>query len=313
MGRKTIMVAAVTLVTGLGVTACADPPEEAAAPRATAAQSPPVTVAPSPSVDPVYAVGSRELHLRHGEDRPLRTVVLYPAEGRVTDAKPRTEAGPAEGRFPIVLFSHGLHGSPERYVPAAASWASAGFVVAVPAYPYTSTDADDYDRDDIRNQPADAEYVISKVRGLDTKDGDLLRGHVDGDRVAAIGHSAGGYTTAGLFTADHDPRLKAGIVLAGWLAPGAFAGPPADMLFLQGDADPVVPVADGRKAFDRVPWPKSYILLPRNSHAQYMLPGKPGYDQMDALVTDFLRWTLNDDEAAHLRMPPSDFPTGETG
>jgi dienelactone hydrolase len=300
------MVAAVTLVTGLGVTACADPPQEAAAPQVTTPGSGPATA--SPPVEPVYAVGSRELHLQRGPDRPLRTVVLYPAEGRVGDGEPRAEARPAAGSFPIVLFSHGLHGSPERYVPAAAGWASAGFVVAVPAYPHTSTDAEDYDKDDIDHQPADAEYVISKVRDLDTKDGDLLRGHVNGDRVAAMGHSAGGYTTAGLFSEGHDTRLKAGIVLAGWLAPGAFAGPPADMLFIQGDSDPVVPVAQGKAAFDRVPWPKSYILLPRNSHAQYMLPGKPGYEQMDALVTDFLRWTLNDDEAAHLRMPPSDFP-----
>jgi dienelactone hydrolase len=288
----------------------------------------PPTESPEPQ-ERWYAVGSRELDLRRG-DRRLRTVVLYPATGQAgaglpTDVpagqragrsrpavvKPREDAVPARGRFPLVLFSHGLHGSPERYTPAAASWAAAGFVVALPAYPHTSVGAGDFEREDIKNQPADAEYVITKVRGLGTKAGDPLDGRINGDRVAAVGHSAGGFTTTGLFTRGHDPRLKAGIVLAGWLAPGAFAGPPADMLFIQGDADPVVPVADGRAAFDRVPWPKSYILLPRNSHAQYMLPGKHGYDQMDTLVTDFLQWTLNDDEAAHLRMPPSDFPAGE--
>ena len=227
----------------------------------------------------------------------LRTVLLYPAAGVEGDPV-RAGAAPAAGRFPVVLFSHGLHGSPERSVPAAANWAAAGFLVALPAYPHTSLEADDYRREDIRNQPADAAFVIRKVRDLGRKDGDPLQGRVDGDHVAAVGHSAGGYTTNGMFTEDHDPRLKAGVVLAGWMAPGAFHGSPATMLFIHGDSDPVVPVADSRAAYDRVPWPKAYVLLPRNHHAAYMRPGNRGFPEMESLVTDFLRWTLKGDAAA---------------
>jgi dienelactone hydrolase len=293
MGRLHIAVAAVTIVAA-SVSACGGTPP---------ANPPPVT--DSPAVHPVvpsaprYAVGLRELRLSRG-DRPLRTVLLYPAAG--TDGDPiRRNAGPAAGRFPLVLFSHGLHGSPERYTPAAASWAAAGFVVALPAYPHTSTDARDYRRKDIRRQPADAAYVIGKVRDLDRRAGDPLAGRIDGDHVGAVGHSAGGYTTTGLFTPGHDPRLRAGVVLAGWRAPKAFGGPPATMLFIHGDSDPVVPVAEGRAAYDAVPWAKSYVLLPRNHHAAYMLPGNRGFPEMESLVTDFLRWTLTGDRAAHLR------------
>jgi hypothetical protein len=32
---------------------------------------------------------------------------------------------------------------------------------------------------------------------------------------------------------------------------------------------------------------------------------------MVGTVTDFLRWTLNGDEAAHRRLPASDFPVAE--
>ena len=239
-------------------------------------------------------------------------MLLYPAAG--PDTEPiRADAMPAAGKFPLVLFSHGLHGTPERYVPAGASWSAAGFVVALPAYPHTAEGAGRYRREDIKNQPADAAYVIRKVRDLGKESGDPLADRIDGDHVAAIGHSAGGYTTTGLFTAGHDARIRAGVVLAGWLAPGAFDGPPATMLFMQGDSDPVVPVSEGRAAFDRVPWTKSYVLLPRNFHAQYMLPGNRGYPEMDSIVTDFLRWTLTGDEAAGQRMPPSAFPTGRAG
>lgn len=306
MGRTGIVVAAVTLVltSAAGCSAEPSPPSDPPPPASPAA------VEPSPAAAR-FAVGRRELHLSRGE-RKLRTVLLYPAAGVESDPI-RADAMPAAGKFPLVLFSHGLHGTPERYVPAAASWTAAGFVVALPAYPHTATGAGKYSRKDIENQPDDAAFVIRKVRDLGKESGDPLDGRIDGDHVAAIGHSAGGYTTTGLFTAGHDPRIRAGVVLAGWLAPGAFDGPPATMLFLQGDSDPVVPVADGRAAYDKVPWPKSYVLLPKNFHAQYMLPGNRGYPEMDSIVTDFLRWTLTGDQAAGRRLPPSAFPAGESG
>jgi dienelactone hydrolase len=304
MGRTGIVIAAVALVF-LPVAGCSAEP--APPPRPPA----PVAAEPSEETPLRYAVGQRELHLNRGE-RELRTVLLYPAAGLETDPI-REDAMPAAGRFPLVLFSHGLHGTPERYIPAAASWTAAGFVVALPAYPHTATGAGEYRRKDIENQPEDAAFVIRKVRDLGKESGDPLDGRIDADHVAAIGHSAGGYTTTGLFTAGHDPRIRAGVVMAGWLAPGAFDGPPATMLFLQGDSDPVVPVATGRAAFDKVPWSKSYVLLPKNHHAQYMLPGNRGYPEMDSIVTDFLRWTLTGDAEAGRRLPPSAFPVDAAG
>jgi dienelactone hydrolase len=297
MGLARIAVALVTVVATLPLTGCTAEPIAIAAVAAV--------------IEPVrYPVGLRELRLRRG-DRPLRTVVLYPAAGADGDPM-RTDAVPAAGRFPLVLFSHGMRGSPEIYLRTAASWTAAGFVVALPAYPHTGYGVAHFRRKDIVNQPADAAYVLGKVRDLGRKRGDPLNGRIDRDRVAAVGHSAGGYTTTGLFHAGHPAWLRAGVVLAGWLAPGAFHGPPATMLFVQGDSDTVVPVAQGRAAYDKVPWSKSYVLLDRSFHAQYMLPGRHGYPEMDSIVTDFLRWTLTGDEAAHLRLPPSAFPVDES-
>ena len=291
-------VAAVAILLSLAAGACGHkPPGRAGVPA-------PTTAITSPHGYVTYPVGLRVLHLRRGRHRPLTTLVFYPAARFATVGPARGDAvAPAAGRFPLVLFSHGLGGSPERYAAALTGWAAAGFVVAAPTDPFTSQYIAPLRRADIINQPADARYVLDRVRRLDATRGDPLAGRIDVDHVAAVGHSAGGYTTAGLFTAGHDPRLRAGVIMAGWLAPGAFAGPPAAMLFLQGTSDPVVPTAVSREAFDRVPWPKRYLLLRHDSHATYLRPGDVGYPLMESTVIDFLRWRLDGDDAARGRLP----------
>ena len=278
------------------------------------AQLPLPQPAPAPKTELQYAVGLRVLTLDRGPGRPLPTTIFYPAAGPRGDAlagypvNGAWNVKPAAGRFPLVLFSHGLHGTPQIYASAIASWAAAGFIVAAPSYPFTSKTTAHYRRSDIVNQPADAIFVIGAVRRLDHQAGDPLRGHIDTRQVAAVGHSAGGFTTTGLFRAGHPRWLRSGVVIAGWRAPGAFAGPPATMLFVQGAYDSVVPVPLGRAAYDAVPWDKSYLLLPGAWHADYMVPTGRTYALMEQTVTDFLRWTLDGDQAARRRLPPSSFP-----
>jgi dienelactone hydrolase len=279
-----------------GVVSCGQdrPPAHVAPTAAGASRRPSVT----------YPVGLRVLRLSRGSRRPLPTLVFYPAQPwSFVGAGERPADQPAAGRFPLVLFSHGLNGSPERYSAALSGWAAAGFVVVAPTFPHTSEYTTDFRRSDIVRQPDDVRYVLAQVRRLDASPRDPLAGHIDTTRIAAIGHSAGGYTTSGLFAAGHDPSLKAGVIMAGWLAPGAFAGAPATMLFLQGTADPIVPEALSRRAFDRVPWTKSYILLRHNSHATYLRPGQIGYGVMESTVINFLKWTLDGDETAGDRVP----------
>jgi dienelactone hydrolase len=346
MGTRWRLAALATAVTAiLAAGGCIDSPTPVPDPPAPgpAVATPGLAVPrPAPILAPTatppvpgngHPVGLRVLHLSRGADRPLVTLIFYPAtagpgaadvragrHGGSADTPPGLDLptgfpatggrdrGPASGRFPLVLFSHGLSGSPQRYYAMLSGWAAAGFVVVAPVYPHTSEFTTSFRRRDIVNQPADARYVLAKVQRLNATPGDPLRGHLDVDRVAAVGHSAGGYTTLGLFTARHDPRLRAAVVMAGWLPPGVFAGPPATMLFLQGTADPVVPAAISRAAYEQVPWPKAYLLLHRNSHATYLRPGERGYAVMESTVLNFLRWTLKRDQAAGRRLPPTHYP-----
>ena len=201
-----------------------------------------------------------------------------------------------------MLLSHGLTSLPSDLAGFATRWAAAGFVVAAPAFPYTSRGATAYDPTDLPNQPADGSYVIDRVLALDATAGDPLAGHLNTDRVAATGHSAGGYTTTGMLTRDRDSRLRAAVVLSGGQLGGAYTGAAVPVLFVHGDADATVPYATGQTAYAALNWPKAFLTLTGGSHAGYISPRGRGFEQVAATSTDFLRWALYDDVAARDRL-----------
>ena len=258
------------------------------------------TPLPSPSAPPAvsgtapaesFDVAVRQLDLDR-DGRSLPTTVWYPEEG--------------SGRFPVVVFSHGLGGSPSDYAALLRRWAAAGFVVAAPAYPHTSRGVREYAVLDVINQPSDASYVLGRVLDLDRRRGDPLFGRIATDRVAAAGHSAGGITTVGLFTLFRDARLDAGIVLSGnALGAGTgFRGAAAPMLFVHGERDGTVSYASGKAAYDAVPWPKAMLTFPDGDHGQTLLrDGGAPFAVLTDTTLDFLRWSLYGDAAAKARIP----------
>ncbi|WP_438870669.1 alpha/beta hydrolase family protein [Paractinoplanes bogorensis] len=259
--------------------ACSSPPTPA---PSTPAPSTPATTAPVPTAPTTAAptrsfeVETRTLRLQRGADRPLTTTVWVPR---------------GDGPYPLILFSHGLGGSPADYRELLTAWARAGFVVAAPAYPFTSRTAAKMNVLDVLNQPADAGYVITQTLGEISS--------ADPDRVAAAGHSAGGVTTLGLFSGARDERLRAGVVLAGrQVLPQPFVGPEAPMLFVHGRKDPTVAYADGRAAYDAVTWPKAFVSITDGGH---LATGR-ALDVVATTSTDFWRWTLYGDKNARARL-----------
>jgi fermentation-respiration switch protein FrsA (DUF1100 family) len=277
-------------------------------PAASATRTQPAAGGSAPHA--ASAVGVRTLSLQRGSDRPLRTVLWYPASGPAGHA-PVTGAPVAAGRFPVLLFSHGLGGTPEEYAAGTTRLAAAGFVVIAPAYPHTSASARPVDPVDVIHQPADASAVLDAVLARDSTPADPLAGHLLTARVAALGHSAGGYTTAGLFGVARDRRLLAGVILSGG-AVGGFRGAAAPLLFVHGDHDPVVDYRAGRAAYDADPWPRAFLTEVGGGHVDYLSPSDPGFGPTLATVTDFLRWTLYGDPAAKSRLPADAARAGVT-
>lgn len=220
------------------------------------------------------AVVTRVLAFTRGADRPLPTTLWH--RGRLT------------GRHPIILFSHGLGGLPRQFAPLAVGWAEAGYVVAAPAYPHTNGRVR-VDRRDIVNQPADAAWVIEAVRALDRTVADPLAGRLDVNRVAAVGFSAGGTTTLGLFRPGRPAYLRAGVAISG-RRPSTYGGPAAPLLFLHGDRDRVVPLRAGRDAFASAPFPaKQFVTLRGARHGEFLRPGNSRYKQASSRILAFLQ------------------------
>jgi len=243
-----------------------------------------------------FAVGLRDFGFARGADRLLPTRVWYPATGTPGGAA-TAAAAPAPGPFPVVLFSHGLSSQPNDYTALLTRWAQAGFIVAAPIYPHTSHGTADFNAYDIVNQPADAAEVLTQLFALSD---DPLCGSFDPDRVAAAGHSAGGITTVGLFSAFRDLRLKAGIVLAGTdFRSAPFAGSPAAMLFVHGKKDDTVAYAAGHTVFEAAPWSRAMLTVPDGGHQVY----DDAFEAVAGTSIEFLRWSLYGDTTARRRLP----------
>ncbi len=237
------------------------------------------------------SVSSTDLALSRG-DRRLPTTVWYPNRS---------------GSYPVVIFGHGLVGVPAVYAQLLTRWAAAGFVVAAPTFPNTSFGSKDFSVLDVPNQPADMAAVLDSLIALDSSN--PIRQRLDETRVAGAGHSGGAITALGLFTEDgpegRDQRFTAGVILAGNSIGVAetFRDPPAPMLFVHADQDPIVPTWTGRSAYARVPWPKAFLTLPGAEHIPpYLSADSPQFDLVVTASTDFLRSTLYGDARAGQRL-----------
>jgi predicted dienelactone hydrolase len=110
--------------------------------------------------------------------------------GRV-DTVAAEDPAPAPGRFPLLIFSHGMSSLPELYVWLFEGLTRRGFVVAGVAHP-----RDNYN--DKSGSFGDAELVERSQHVTALIDGilsdTLLASRIDPSKIGIVGHSAGGYT-----------------------------------------------------------------------------------------------------------------------
>ena len=166
--------------------------------------------------------------------------VALSVPGRDVDLQMRVSV-PATGReLPLILFSHG-HGnsnylsSLRGYGPLVDFYAAHGFVVIQPTHLDSKTLGLDPNGPEgalfWRSRAEDMHYILDHLDQIEaTVPG--LSGRLDRGRIAVVGHSLGGHTTAlllGMQVTDPndgtdvdvaDSRVKAGVLLA---APGGSA------------------------------------------------------------------------------------------
>ena len=120
--------------------------------------------------------------------RTLVTTILYPATGAAGgDPTPGAAPDKAAGPFPLIVFAHGLGGTPQGYITLLTDWASEGFVVAAPLFPLSNGNVPGGpDAGDVVNQPEDMSYVINSVSPMTrSRRADPLRaGQSQGDRCS---------------------------------------------------------------------------------------------------------------------------------
>lgn len=260
--RLTVLAVAAAMVAG----SCATAPTGTASPGAptptttvTAGRPRTVTTLSETYVDtsrPTAPVGTVAAPAPH---RTLPTTIYLPD---------------GEGPGPLIVFSHGLGGSPQKFTEIHRAWAAAGYVVAAPQFPLTSDANPDHRTEaaDLFQQPADISYVLDQLLAASAADDGPLAGRIDPERVGAAGLSLGGATTYGLIANDCcvEPRVRAAVVMAGAVLITSGAndfdrGVP--VLALHGDADLALPYRLGRSAWESLGGPAWFVTLVGGDHA----------------------------------------------
>jgi len=253
------------------------------------------------------------------------TAIYYPTTGPPTDKPtPGAPFNTAHGPYPLILFSHGVLARGIFYSAVLTKWASAGYIVVAPDYPLSNTNAPggvDFGRGvaDVKNQPADASFVISQVLKLD-KTNKLVGGTVDQQHLGAAGHSLGAITTYGLVYSAccRDKRIDAAVEMSGIPAvvePTAnyFHGVKTPLFGLHGSADPIVPYQADVDGFANASPPKYFLTFLGGGHIQPFLGGTdPEAVALQKTTVDFWDRYLKGDTAALAQMKADAVVPGST-
>ncbi|AEX51816.1 putative lipoprotein [Rahnella aquatilis CIP 78.65 = ATCC 33071] len=158
--------------------------------------------------------GFRQITLSDSKFETLHVTVWYPAstEGRTVDigSNPafvgvtvNPDAPPLPGVHPLLVISHGYNGNWRNLSWIAAAMAAEGYIVAAPDHPGTTTfDQNPTEAKKLWRRPHDISRVIDFVI-----DSPALFGATDKGRIAALGHSLGGWTVMSLAGARFKPSL----------------------------------------------------------------------------------------------------------
>jgi pimeloyl-ACP methyl ester carboxylesterase len=155
--------------------------------------------------------------------RTLPTEIWYPtsasgAAGTTVRDAPLAAGGP----YPLVLFVHGSSAGRLIYTYLTVALAQAGYVVAAADFPLTASDTPGGPSDlHVSMEVGDLSFLCDQLKLAANHAGDALKGAVDGQHYAVVGHSTGGAVAElAAFAGDdamvtHDARVAAVVALSG--------------------------------------------------------------------------------------------------
>jgi dienelactone hydrolase len=200
---------------------------------------------------------------------PRALVAIVPAKfNATTTVAAHVDApGSPHGPFPVVLFSHGFGASRLFYANVLTGIASWGFVVVSGDYLERGLLAQVTHPAVVSGPATDLATMFSSLMAAESaaaNSSSPLYGIVNPDKVAAVGHSAGGQTA---FDALNDPRVA---VAVGW-APvgpsGAASNKPVMIIGAHGDI--ALTPATLTSEYAKFPGPTKFVEISGEGHNTY--------------------------------------------
>ena len=207
----------------------------------------------------------------------------------------------AEGRFPLIVFSHGHSGHPDLFTRLLDAWASAGYVVVAPVFPLSNRDVPgEPSVFDLEEQARDVTFLVDEVLAASHEPGSTFEGVVDNERIGLGGLSLGAATTytAAFGECCQDDRVDAVVALAGLAVPVAPDRLDVPTFVGHSDDDPLLPYQRAVEMYEGFEGPAHLLTVFGGQHAlAYEDHGHPAGPVIDLATTRF--WDR------HLRGDPS--------
>lgn len=153
------------------------------------------------SISSYAGTAFRQINIDEDKFRPLNIAIWYPTTetgspervgGNIVfyGTSALRDAAPESGEHPLLLLSHGYGGNWRNLNWLASEMAAQGYIVAAVDHPGTTTfNKRDQDAKELWRRPQDLKRAMTKIIATPA-----LAGKVDMQRIAAAGHSLGGWT-----------------------------------------------------------------------------------------------------------------------
>lgn len=219
--------------------------------------------------DPKHLAGHASFSYSESSTLPSALQSILPAKyNTVTSINALVDPpGATTGPFPVVLFSHGFGGERLYYSHLLTGIASWGYVVVSADYLERGLASQALGVSGTSSPSGDTAIMNASLAAVSQADSDPtspLHGTADPQRVAAVGHSAGGQTA---FDELNNPVVSTAI---GW-APVAPSGPPSSkpVMLIGALGDSAVPPATVRATYQSFPGKKALVEISGEGHNTY--------------------------------------------